>query len=123
MVEELVVNPNTVGRAYTDLAHEGLIESRGGRGMFITRKRKMVTREEGGRGLGPLLAGLLREAMVLDFTLPELREAFEKKLSQCQWNFAKGGNRNNEWLRRSSASASGTLRKEATVTMNEQPVI
>ena len=96
MAEELVVNPNTVSRAYTDLAHEGLIESRAGRGMFITRKRKMFTREEGRRRLEPLMEGLIGEAMVLDFTLAELREAFERKLSQCQWDFAKGGNRNNE---------------------------
>ena len=96
MAEELVVNPNTVSRAYTDLAHEGLIESRAGRGVFVTRKRKMFTREEGRRRLEPLMEGLIGEAMVLDFTLAELREAFEKKLSQCQWDFAKGGNRNNE---------------------------
>ena len=34
LAEELVVNPNTVARAYTDLAREGLIESRAGRGVF-----------------------------------------------------------------------------------------
>ena len=96
MAEELVVNPNTVARAYTDLAREGMIESRPGRGVFITRKRKMFTREEGRRRLEPLLENLIGEAMVMDFTREELREAFEKKLSQCQWNFAKGGNRNNE---------------------------
>ena len=96
MAEELVVNPNTVGRAYTDLAHEGLIESRAGRGMFITRKRKMFTREEGRRRLEPLMDGLIGEAMVMDFTQEELRSAFEKKLSQCQRNFGKGGNSNNE---------------------------
>jgi GntR family transcriptional regulator len=96
MAEELVVNPNTVGRAYTDLAHEGLIESRAGRGMFVTRKRKMFTREEGRRRLEPLLENLMGEAMVMDFTQDELREAFSKKLSQCQWNFKKGGDSNNE---------------------------
>jgi GntR family transcriptional regulator len=96
MAEELVVNPNTVGRAYTDLAHEGLIESRAGRGVFVTRKRKMFTREEGRRRLEPLLENLIGEAMVMDFTQDELREAFSKKLSQCQWNSAKGGSRNNE---------------------------
>ena len=96
MAEDLVVNPNTVARAYTDLAREGMIESRPGRGVFITRKRKMFTREEGRRRLEPLLENLIGEAMVMDFTREELREAFEKKLSQCQWNFAKGGNRNNE---------------------------
>lgn len=96
MAEELVVNPNTVGRAYTDLAHEGLIESRAGRGVFVTRKRKMFTREEGRRRLEPLLENLIGEAMVMDFTQDELREAFSKKLSQCQWNFKKGGDSNNE---------------------------
>lgn len=96
LAEELVVNPNTVARAYTDLAREGLIESRAGRGVFITRKRKMFTREEGRRRLEPLLEGLIGEAMVVDFTREELREAFEKKLSQCQWDSAKGGSRNHE---------------------------
>ena len=90
LAEELVVNPNTVARAYTDLVREGLIESRAGRGVFITRKRKMFTREEGRRRLEPLMESLIGEAMVMDFTREELREAFEKKLSQCQWNFKKG---------------------------------
>ncbi len=96
LAEELVVNPNTVARAYTDLAREGLIESRAGRGVFITRKRKMFTREEGRRRLEPLLEGLIGEAMVMDFTRDELREAFEKKLNQCQWNFTKGSGRDHE---------------------------
>ncbi len=96
LAEELVVNPNTVARAYTDLAREGLIESRAGRGVFVTRKRKMFTREEGRRRLEPLLEGLIGEAMVMDFTQEELRETFEKKLGQCQWNFRKGGNSSNE---------------------------
>jgi hypothetical protein len=34
--------------------------------------------------------------MVMDFTQAELREAFEKKLSQFQRSFGKGGNSNNE---------------------------
>ena len=96
LAEELVINPNTVARAYTDLAREGLIESRSGRGVFVTRKRKMFTREEGRRRLEPLMEGLVGEAMVMDFTREELREAFERKLSQCQWNFKKGADANNE---------------------------
>jgi len=34
--EELVINPNTVIRAYRDLQHEGVIELRHGSGAFIT---------------------------------------------------------------------------------------
>ena len=96
LAEELVINPNTVARAYTDLAREGLIESRAGRGVFLTRKRKMFTREEGRRRLEPLLEGLIGEAMVMDFSPGELREVFEKKLNQCQWNSTKGGGRDHE---------------------------
>ncbi len=94
LAERLVVNPNTVARAYADLAREGLIESRTGRGVFVTHKRKMFTREEGWRRLEPLMDAMIGEAMVLDFTPQEVEEAFEKKLGQ--WKGAKGGVRGNE---------------------------
>ena len=88
LAEQLVINPNTVARAYADLQREGLIESRAGRGVFATRKRKMFTREEGWRRLEPLMDTVIGEAMVLDFTPQELREAFEERLGQ--WKSSKG---------------------------------
>jgi GntR family transcriptional regulator len=92
--ETLVLNPNTVARAYSDLAREGLIESRPGRGVFIIRKRKVFTREEGRRRLEPLLDALIGEAMAMDFTAADLQAAFAKKLSQ--WQHENGGRKNNE---------------------------
>ena len=92
--ETLVLNPNTVARAYSDLAREGLIESRPGRGVFIIRKRKVFTREEGRRRLEPLLDALIGEAMAMDFTAAELQAAFAKKLSQ--WQHQNGGQQNHE---------------------------
>jgi GntR family transcriptional regulator len=94
LAEDLVVNPNTVSRAYGDLMREGLLESRAGRGVFITHKRKIYSRAEGWRRLEPLLNALIGEAMILDFTREELREAFEEKLSK--WKHSKGGDRKNE---------------------------
>jgi len=94
LAEDLVVNPNTVARAYADLMRDGLIESRTGRGVFITRKRKVFTREEGWRRLEPLIDAAIGEAMAMDFTHAELREAFEKKLGH--WKSPKGGNRSDE---------------------------
>ena len=82
LAEDLVLNPNTVARAYADLGREGLIESRAGRGVFVIRKRKVFTREEGRRRLEPLLDGLVGEAMAMDFTRDELREALERKMGQ-----------------------------------------
>ena len=35
MAEDLVINPNTVARAYRDLEHEGIIELKHGSGAFI----------------------------------------------------------------------------------------
>jgi len=91
LAEDLVVNPNTVARAYADLAREGLLEARSGRGVFITHKRKVYSRAEGWRRIEPLLDALIGEAMILDFTREELREAFNEKLSQ--WKHPKGGDR------------------------------
>jgi GntR family transcriptional regulator len=94
LAEDLVVNPNTVARAYADLMREGLLEARAGRGVFITHKRKIYARAEGWRRVEPLLDALIGEAMILDFTREELREAFEKKMSK--WKHPKGGDRNDE---------------------------
>lgn len=94
LAEELVLNPNTVARAYADLGREGLIESRSGRGVFVIRKRKVFTREEGRRRLEPLLDGLLGEAMAMDFTKDELKEMIGRKLGQ--WKEQKGRDRNDE---------------------------
>jgi GntR family transcriptional regulator len=94
LAEDLVVNPNTVARAYADLISEGLLESRAGRGVFITQKRKIYSRAEGWRRLEPMLNALIGEAMILDFTRDELREAFEEKLSK--WKHQKGGDGKNE---------------------------
>lgn len=82
LAEELVVNPNTVARAYADLMREGFLEARSGRGVFITPKRRVFAREEGLRRLDPMLNALIGEAMSLDFTPQELRAAFEAKLVQ-----------------------------------------
>src|SRR5437763_7137589 len=89
LAEELVLNPNTVARAYADLGREGLIESRSGRGVFVIRKRKVFTREEGRRRLEPLIDSIIGEAMAMDFTAQELQDAVEKKLRQ--WIPAKVG--------------------------------
>ena len=89
LAESLVLNPNTVARAYADLAREGVIETRPGRGVFIIPKRKVLHRSESRRRLESLLNSLLSEALALDFSPAELRDAFEKKLGE--WRNQKSG--------------------------------
>src|SRR5689334_24231032 len=78
LAEELVLNPNTVARAYTDLAREGIVQARPGRGAFIICKRKVFSREESRRRIEPLLDSLIGEALASDLTPDDLRSAFEK---------------------------------------------
>lgn len=88
LAEQLVLNPNTVAKAYGELARDGIIESRAGRGIFIIHKRKVFSAEEAWRRLDPTLDALIGEAMALDISREELREAFEKKIRQ--WKTEKG---------------------------------
>ena len=41
---DLVVNPNTVARTYTELEREGLLVSRPGRGVFVAQPQNDLTR-------------------------------------------------------------------------------
>src|SRR5947207_8187584 len=44
MAEDLLINPNTVARAYRELEHEGIIELKHGSGAFI--RESIVPREK-----------------------------------------------------------------------------
>jgi GntR family transcriptional regulator len=46
LAEELLINPNTVSRAYRELAREGVLESRPGKGMFISKRRQIYSKPE-----------------------------------------------------------------------------
>ena len=81
LAEILVLNHNTVARAYNELVRDGVIESRHGRGVYVAKRRKVFTRAERLRRLDAALDALVSEALVLDFTGDEIREALERKLA------------------------------------------
>ena len=84
LAERLVLNPNTVARAYADLARDGLIETQHGKGVFVASRPRapMYTKAERLRRLEPVLTALVHEAVALNVPPPELIEALEKKLAQ-----------------------------------------
>src|SRR5215208_619696 len=52
LAEELVINPNTVAKAYRELEHEGIVELRHGAGAFIAggpRDRKLTNKVRAGQ--------------------------------------------------------------------------
>jgi len=84
LAEMLVINPNTVARSYQELIRDGVLESRSGRGVFVTEKRQVFSGEERLRRLQHAAERLCHEAMLLDSGLPEIREILEKKWKEIQ---------------------------------------
>jgi|SRR5579872_1094232 len=80
LAQRLLVNHNTVAKAYNDLARDGVIESRQGLGVFVARRRTIFTKAERTRRLDAALDAFVSEALVLNFTSDEIRRAFERKL-------------------------------------------
>jgi GntR family transcriptional regulator len=82
LAEQLVVNPNTVARAYADLVRDGVLESHPGRGVFVAAKRRQVySRAERRRRLRQALDAFVHEAVFLAFTAGEIRQALDEKLA------------------------------------------
>jgi GntR family transcriptional regulator len=81
LADRLVVNHNTVAKAYNELARDGVIESHQGRGVFIAKRRNIYTRAERTRRLEAALDAFVGEVVTLDFRPDEIRDALEKKLS------------------------------------------
>jgi GntR family transcriptional regulator len=80
LAEELVVSPNTVAKAYSELEHEGILELRQGSGAFLTLKRRtrsLTDHVQVARRRLRELIEQLRERGLMD---EEIRRAFEVEL-------------------------------------------
>ncbi len=81
LAERLLVNPNTVAKAYAELARERVVETQQGRGVFVAAPRQMYTRAERARRLAPLLDAVAAEGLSLGFAPAELVDALRQKLA------------------------------------------
>jgi GntR family transcriptional regulator len=80
LAEELVVSPNTIVKAYSELEHEGLLELRQGSGAFVSVKRRtrsLTDHIQTARKHIRNLIERLRDDGLLD---EEIRRAFEAEL-------------------------------------------
>ena len=82
LAEDLLINPNTVGRAYGELVREGILESRAGRGMFISQRRQIYSKAEKARRIDQAVTSLVTQAFRLGFTSEEIVEEVEKKTKE-----------------------------------------
>jgi GntR family transcriptional regulator len=79
LAEQLLINPNTVARAYKELESAGILVSRRGSGTRIAETGSPLGHEERLRVLNERIEGLLVEANQLDFTLEDIIELIREK--------------------------------------------
>ena len=87
LAEELVINPNTVAKAYRELEHEGVIELRHGAGAFVSgnaRAKKVTDKFRAGK---TIVAGAVERLRARGVTDEEIRRLFEAELA----GLSKGG--------------------------------
>ena len=82
LAEQLVINPNTVARAYSDLAREGVVESRAGKGLFVLVRRQVFSDEERARRLEAAVEIFLDEVLFLDWSHAEILELVKRRLKE-----------------------------------------
>ncbi len=83
LAEQLTINPNTVARAYSELAALGLVQGRQGRGFVVVIPRAVFSAAERNRRLDevldPVVAAALRLGLDRDSVLAALRRRFDKE--------------------------------------------
>jgi GntR family transcriptional regulator len=82
LAEQLLVNANTVVKAYAELVREGVLESHHGLGFFVAAKRQIYSRTERQRRLQQALEAFIHEVVFLDFSAEEIRKALDEKLDE-----------------------------------------
>jgi len=81
LAEELVINPNTVAKAYRELEHEGIIELRHGAGAFVSAGASARQQTGRLRAAQATVAGTVERLRARGVTDDEIRRLFEAELA------------------------------------------
>ena len=80
MAEDLLINPNTVARAYRELEYEGIIELKHGSGAFI--RESIVVRAKLMHKAETVMQSALDRLESLELTEDEIRRLVENELAR-----------------------------------------
>ncbi|MCL2639972.1 MAG: GntR family transcriptional regulator [Phycisphaerales bacterium] len=86
LAEQLLINPNTVAKAYADLSRDGLLEALPGKGLVVANHRPNLgmTKPQRLARLDPILSQLLHEAIALNLSAEDLQHLIEKKFNALE---------------------------------------
>jgi GntR family transcriptional regulator len=81
LAEELVMNPNTVAKAYRELEHEGVIELRHGAGAFVSPNARAGKLADKLKQAQSIVSGAIERLRAQRLSEEEIRRLFEAELS------------------------------------------
>ena len=84
LAQQLLINPNTVAKAYAELCSEGWLESQPGLGLFVAAPRERLSPAEQLRRLDAACNQFVDEVLGLDFTAEEVCERLYGELQGYQ---------------------------------------
>ena len=84
LAEELIVNPNTVARAYRELESEGVVSSRRGSGVFVSGNGSPLARTEQNNILGERIDALLSEGRQMNFDVEAVVKLIRQRSRQMK---------------------------------------
>ena len=90
LAEELVINPNTVAKAYRELEHDGIIELRHGAGAFVAGTERGKKLADTVRAAQAVVSGAVQRLRARGLSDEEIRRLFEAELA----GLTKAGGRN-----------------------------
>lgn len=79
LAERLLINPNTVARAYRELEHAGIVVKRGTVGTFVSDAPSPFARRERLRVLRQRIDTLLADASHMGVSVQELKELIDER--------------------------------------------
>jgi GntR family transcriptional regulator len=82
LAAEILVNPNTVARAYRELEQEGLITTQKGRGSFLAARRSMELERNIEAHLSRVMDETIREGLRFNLGPGKIRKLFEDRLQR-----------------------------------------
>lgn len=82
LAQQLTINPNTVAKAYAELAAEGWLESRQGLGLYVAAPRQRLSESERERRLDEAVGRFINDVVPLDYPPGEVQARIAHEFQQ-----------------------------------------
>jgi len=82
MAMQLLINPNTVAKAYAELSADGLIESKPGLGLFVVENKPTLDDDERNAKMHKAIDNFVSETVSLNFSEIEIINELKHRLKK-----------------------------------------